>query len=101
MSLFIQGVGVVSQIWPNAMTTWAQLLAGNEAPRKLLPDGVNGREYYYVPVPEKFIAEAGRQPRLRRSGVLSLMGAAGAYEALADAGFPPDAQLGTRCAVMS
>src|SRR3984893_18247411 len=100
MSLFIQGVGVVSQIWPNAMTTWAQLLAGNEAPRKLLPDGVNGREYYYVPVPEKFIAEAGRQPRLRRSGVLSLMGAAAAYDALAEAGVLPGAPLGARVTVI-
>ena len=62
MSLFIQGVGAVSPLGPNATTTWAQLLAGNEAPRKPLPNGMNGREYYYVPVPEKFIAEAGRQP---------------------------------------
>jgi 3-oxoacyl-(acyl-carrier-protein) synthase len=100
MSLFIQGVGAVSPLGPNAATTWAQLLAGNEAPRKLLHNGVNGREYYYVPVPEKFIAEAGRQPRLRRSGAISLMGAAAAYDALADAGFQPDAQLGARCAVI-
>jgi 3-oxoacyl-(acyl-carrier-protein) synthase len=100
MSLFIQGVGAVSPLGPDATTTWAQLLAGNEAPRKLLPNGVNGRDYYYVPVPEKFIAEAGRQPRLRRSGALSLMGAAAAYDALADAGFQPDAQLGARCAVI-
>jgi 3-oxoacyl-(acyl-carrier-protein) synthase len=100
MSLFVQGVGAVSPLGPNATTTWALLLAGNEAPRKLLPNGVNGREYYYVPVPEKFIAEAGRQPRLRRSGAISLMGAAAAYDALADAGFQPDTQLGTRCAVI-
>jgi 3-oxoacyl-[acyl-carrier-protein] synthase II len=100
MSLFIQGVGAVSPLGPNAATTWAQLLAGNEAPRKPLPNGVSGREYYYVPVPEKFIAEASRQPRLRRSGALSLMGAAAAYDALADAGFQPGAQIGARCAVI-
>jgi 3-oxoacyl-(acyl-carrier-protein) synthase len=100
MSLFIQGVGAVSPLGPNAATTWAQLVAGNEAPRKPLPNGVKDREYYYVPVPEKFIAEAARQPRLRRSGTLSLMGAAAAYDALADAGFEPDAQFGARCAVI-
>ncbi len=44
MSLFIQGVGAVSPLGPNATTTWAQLLAGNEAPRKTLPNGMNGRE---------------------------------------------------------
>ena len=100
MSLFVQGVGAVSPLGPNAATTWAQLVAGNEAPRKPLRNGVTGREYYYVPVPEKFIAEAGRQPRLRRSGALSLMGAAAAYDALADAGFQPEVQLGARCAVV-
>jgi 3-oxoacyl-[acyl-carrier-protein] synthase II len=100
MSLFIQGVGAVSPLGPNAATTWAQLVAGNEAPRKPLRNGVAGREYYYVPVPEKFIAEAGRHPRLRRSGTLSLMGAAAAYDALADAGFQPEVQLGARCAVV-
>jgi len=100
MSLFVQGVGAVSPLGPNATTTWAQLVAGNEAPRKPLRNGVTGREYYYVPVPEKFIAEAGRHPRLRRSGALSLMGAAAAYDALADAGFQPEVQLGARCAVV-
>jgi 3-oxoacyl-(acyl-carrier-protein) synthase len=100
MSLFIQGVGAVSALGPNAATTWAQLVAGNEAPRKILPNELSGRKYYYVPVPEKFVAEAGRQPRLRRSGTLSLMGAVAAYDALADAGFQPDAQLGARCAVI-
>jgi 3-oxoacyl-[acyl-carrier-protein] synthase II len=100
MSLFVQGVGAVSPLGPNAATTWAQLVAGNEAPRKPLRNGVTGREYYYVPVPEKFIAEAGRHPRLRRSGTLSLMGAVAAYDALADAGFQPEVQLGARCAVV-
>jgi 3-oxoacyl-(acyl-carrier-protein) synthase len=100
MSLFIQGVGAVSALGPNAATTWAQLVAGNEAPRKLLPNGADNREYYYVPVPEKFVVEAARQPRLRRSGTLSLMGAVAAYDALADAGYQPDAQLGARCAVV-
>jgi 3-oxoacyl-(acyl-carrier-protein) synthase len=100
MSLFIQGVGAVSALGPNAATTWAQLVAGNEAPRKLLPNKASGREYYYVPVPEKFVVEAGRQPRLRRSGAISLMGAVAAFDALADAGFHPDAQLGARCAVI-
>jgi 3-oxoacyl-(acyl-carrier-protein) synthase len=100
MSLFIQGVGAVSALGPNAAATWAQLVVGNEAPRKALPNGAVDREYYYVPVPEKFVVEAGRQPRLRRSGTLSLMGAVAAYDALADAGFPPEAQLGGRCAVI-
>ncbi len=100
MTVFIQGVGAVSPLGPNAATTWAQLVAGNEAPRKTLPNGMADREYYYVPVPEKFVVDAGRQPRLRRSGMLSLMGAAAAYDALADAGIPPGQESGLRCAVI-
>src|SRR5260370_31286111 len=46
------------------------------------------------------MAGAGPHPRLRRSGTLSLMGAAAAYDALADAGFQPEVQLGARCAVV-
>jgi len=45
MSLFVQGVGAVSPLGPNAATTWAQLVAGNEAPRKPLRNGVTGSEY--------------------------------------------------------
>jgi 3-oxoacyl-(acyl-carrier-protein) synthase len=100
MSLFIQGVGTVSPLGPNAATTWAQLVAGNEAPRKPSRNGVANREYYYVPVPEKFIVEASRQPRLRRSGTLSLMGVAAAYDALADAGIEFGAKLEAQCAVI-
>jgi 3-oxoacyl-(acyl-carrier-protein) synthase len=100
MSLFIQGVGAVSPLGPNAATTWAQLVAGNEAPRKPLRNAVANREYSYVPVPEKFIVEASRQPRLRRSGTLSLMGVAAAYDALADAGIELGAKLEAQCAVI-
>src|SRR5260370_10856653 len=46
------------------------------------------------------MAGAGPHPRLRRSGTLSLMGAAAAYDALADAGFRPEVQLGGRFAVV-
>jgi 3-oxoacyl-(acyl-carrier-protein) synthase len=100
MSLFIQGVGAVSPLGPSAATTWVQLVAGNQAPRKRLPNRVADREYFYVPVPEKFVAEAGRQPRLRRSGTISLMGAAAGYDALADAGIQLGEKPGERCALI-
>jgi 3-oxoacyl-(acyl-carrier-protein) synthase len=100
MSLFIQGVGAVSPLGPDAATTWAQLVAGNQAPRKLLPNQLSDRRYDYVPVPEKFVAEAARHPRLRRSGTLSLMGAAAAYDALTDAGLQLDRECGKNCAVI-
>jgi 3-oxoacyl-[acyl-carrier-protein] synthase II len=100
MSLFIQGVGAVSPLGPDAAATWGQLVAGNQAPRRLLPNQLSDRRYEYVPVPEKFVAEAARQPRLRRSGTLSLMGAAAAYDALADAGLQLDRETGKICAVI-
>jgi 3-oxoacyl-(acyl-carrier-protein) synthase len=100
MNLFIQGVGAVSPLGPDAGTTWRQLVAGNHAPRKLLPNQLTGRRYHYVPVPEKFVAEAARQPRLRRSGIISLMGAAAAYDALTDAGIQPGQERAASCAVI-
>jgi 3-oxoacyl-(acyl-carrier-protein) synthase len=53
-----------------------------------LPKGFGGRSYYYGAVPAKFTAAAGRQPRLRRSGEISLLGVSAGLAALADAGIP-------------
>jgi 3-oxoacyl-(acyl-carrier-protein) synthase len=84
----IQGVGAVTPIGADAKQTWDELLQGTEAVRQLLPKGFGGRSYYYGAVPAKFTAAAGRQPRLRRSGEISLLGVSAGLAALADAGIP-------------
>jgi 3-oxoacyl-[acyl-carrier-protein] synthase II len=85
---YIQGVGAVTPLAPNAGQTWDELIRGTEAVRQPLPKGFGGRSYYYSAVPAKFIAAAGRQPRLRRSGEISLLGVTAGLAALADAGIP-------------
>lgn len=84
----IQGVGAVTPIGADAKQTWDELIRGTEAVRQLLPKGFGGRSYYYSAVPVKFTAAAGRQPRLRRSGEISLLGVSAGLAALADAGIP-------------
>lgn len=88
---YIQGVGAVTPVAPNAGQTWDELIRGTEAPRQPLPKGFGGRSYNYSAVPAKFTAAAGRQPRLRRSGEISLLGVTAGLAALADAGIPLEA----------
>jgi 3-oxoacyl-[acyl-carrier-protein] synthase II len=84
----VQGVGAVTPIGADAKQTWDELIRGTEAVRQLLPKGFGGRSYYYSAVPVKFTAAAGRHPRLRRSGEISLLGVSAGLAALADAGIP-------------
>jgi 3-oxoacyl-(acyl-carrier-protein) synthase len=86
LSFSVQGVGAVTPIGATAEETWQELLKGTEAARQPLPKGFEGRSYYYSPVPPKFTGTAGRQPRLRRSGEISLLGVTAGLAALTDAG---------------
>ena len=86
MSSTIVGVGATTPAGPSAAETWRLLMAGHSAPRLPVPKALTGRQYLYCAVPEKFVRNVGRQPRLRRSGLLSLFAAAAAFDALADAG---------------
>ena len=85
---FVQGVGAVTPLAANAAQTWDELVQGTEAARQPLPKGFGGRSYYYSAVPPKFTAAASRQPRLRRSGDISLLAVTAGLAALADAGIP-------------
>jgi len=100
MKFFIQGIGAVTPLGPTSLETWAALCRGQQAPRILLSNPVADRSYFSCPVPGKFVADAARQPRLRRSGVISLLGAAAGFNALADAGLKPDAALSAGTAIV-
>jgi 3-oxoacyl-(acyl-carrier-protein) synthase len=100
MSLFIQGIGAVTPLGPTAIETWLQLCQGQQAPKKLIAHAVTDRNYFSFTVPGKFVSEAARQPRLRRSGPISLLGAAAGFDAFADAGVKPGCGLSNRIAVV-
>ena len=100
MNFFVQGIGAVTPLGPTALETWAAICRGEQAPRKLFANGLAGRSYFSCPVPAKFVADASRQPRLRRSGTISLLGAAAGFDAFADAGLKPDTGVSGRIAVV-
>src|SRR5208282_6868846 len=100
MNFFVQGIGAVTPLGPTALETWAAICRGEQAPRALFANELAGRSYFSCPVPAKFVADASRQPRLRRSGTISLLGAAAGFDALADAGVKPGGGLSDRIAVV-
>jgi 3-oxoacyl-(acyl-carrier-protein) synthase len=89
MNIFIQGIGAVTPLGRTAVEIWDQLCQGHRAPRKLMPGRLGNRTFFCCPVPVEFVSEAARQPRLRRSGTISLLGATAGFGALADAGLKP------------
>jgi 3-oxoacyl-[acyl-carrier-protein] synthase II len=100
MNFFIQGIGAVTPLGPTALETWLQLCQKQQAPRRLMANALADREYFSCTVPVKFISEAARQPRLRRSGTISLLAAAAGFDAFADAGLKPGSGLPDRMAVV-
>jgi 3-oxoacyl-[acyl-carrier-protein] synthase II len=100
MNLFIQGIGAVTPLGPTGQKTWSALCRGEQAPRILFTTGLADRSYFSCPVPGKFVADAARQARLRRSGTISLLGAAAGFDAFADAELKFDSGLSARIAVV-
>jgi 3-oxoacyl-(acyl-carrier-protein) synthase len=100
MKIFVQGLGAVTPLGRSALETWEQLCEGRRAPRQLMTSPLANRDYYWCPVPAKFASEAARQPRLRRSGTVSLLGAAAGFDAFADAGLTPSPGKQARIAVV-
>jgi 3-oxoacyl-[acyl-carrier-protein] synthase II len=100
MSFSIQGIGAVTPLGPTGLETWSALCGGQHALRTRFAKALGDRNYFSCPVPGKFAADAARQPRLRRSGTISLLGAAAGSDAFADAGLRLDSGLGDRMAVV-
>ena len=100
MNIFVQGIGAVTPLGPTRLETWAAIRRGERAPRKLFSNEIAGRKYFSCSVPGSFVSDAARQPRLRRSGTISLLGAAAGFDAMADAGLKPDSKSDNRIAVV-
>jgi 3-oxoacyl-(acyl-carrier-protein) synthase len=100
MKVYVQGVGAVTPLGPSALVTWNQLCQGQRAPRKMMTSRLGNRDYYWCPVPGKYVSEAARHPRLRRSGTVSLLGAAAGFDALADAGLKPSPGMKEEVAIV-
>ena len=100
MKIFVQGVGAATSLGLTARETWKQLCEGQQAPRKIMAGRLGKRNYYGCPIPAKFVSEAARHPRLRRSSTVSLLGAAAGFGAFADAGLQPAPEIKERTAIV-
>jgi 3-oxoacyl-(acyl-carrier-protein) synthase len=89
MSFSIEAVGAVTPLGPTSEATWQALCEGQMATRSPLSGALREPPYLCCSVPAKYLNEAARFPRLRRSSSISLMGVTAAQEALSSA-IPPD-----------
>jgi 3-oxoacyl-(acyl-carrier-protein) synthase len=100
MKFFVQGVGAVTALGPTAKETWNALCLGKKAAVNSMPNDLGGRCYPYFSVPPKFVSEAAGQPRVRRSGMISLLGATASFDALADCGLKAGSNAMEKVAVV-
>jgi 3-oxoacyl-(acyl-carrier-protein) synthase len=85
MTYFVEQVGCVTPLGPNADSTWRALYEGQSAARVPLSEPLGNRRYFCCSLPAKFVNDVAKLPRLRRSSTISLMGVAAAQAALAGA----------------
>ncbi|MBV8588302.1 MAG: hypothetical protein JO308_18610 [Verrucomicrobia bacterium] len=86
MNAFVQGFGAITPLGGSIGSTWTALCDGTRAHLEPIPNALRDRQFWYAPVPGKFVRDVGREPRLRRSGHLSLLAVQSAREALHSAG---------------
>ena len=86
MSAHIAGIGCVTPLGGDLDTIWRRIAAGERAAVVEVVNPETGRKLAAAPVPAEFTAHLAREPRLRRSSAISLLGAAAGKSAMADCG---------------
>ena len=101
MSLRLAGLGWVTPLGSGLDEVWGKLRAGEEAAPGVVQSSLGGRKDYAVfNVPADAIAEAARQPRLRRSSAISRFAVVAGLSALRDAGVALDEASAARTALI-
>ena len=101
MSLRLAGLGWVTPLGSALDEVWDKLRAGEEAAPSPVQSSLGGRKDYAVfAVPPAAIAEAARQPRLRRSSAISRFAVVAGLSALRDAGVALDEASAARTALI-
>ncbi|MGI8432497.1 MAG: beta-ketoacyl synthase N-terminal-like domain-containing protein [Chthoniobacterales bacterium] len=85
MSTHLAGLGWVTPLGSDLLGVWEKLRAGESAPVSSLGKSWNATEAVAMRVPAEAIAEAARQPRLRRSSAISRFAVVAGQAALRDA----------------
>ncbi|MGI8889494.1 MAG: beta-ketoacyl synthase N-terminal-like domain-containing protein [Chthoniobacterales bacterium] len=101
MSLCLAGLGWVTPLGSGLEEVWEKLLAGDKAVATPVEKSLGEGPFYSVfPVPPETIAEAARQPRLRRSSAISRYAVVAGLNALRDAGVELDEESASRTALI-
>jgi 3-oxoacyl-(acyl-carrier-protein) synthase len=100
MSAHVAGLGWVTPLGSTLEGVWEKLLAGESAVASSLGKSLGGKEALAYRVPGEAIAEAARQPRLRRSSAISRFAVVAGLAALRDAAIEMDAAAAARTALV-
>lgn len=100
MKLFFAGLGWVTPLGSTLDGVWEKLRAGESATATSLGDGAGEKSALAFRVPPEAVAEAARQPRLRRSSAISRFAVVAGLAALRDAGLELDAASAARTALV-
>ncbi len=101
MSLRLAGLGWVTPFGSSLDEVWARLLAGETAEPSPVHSSLGGRRDRSVfAVPSAALAEAARQPRLRRASAISRFAIVAGLEALRNAGIALDEASAARTALI-
>ena len=101
MSLRLAGLGWVTPLGSGLEEVWAKLRAGEEAEASTVSGSLGGqKEYRVFAVPPAAIAEAARQPRLRRASAISRFAVVAGLSALRDAGLELNETSAARSALV-
>ena len=96
----ISGLGWVTPLGSDLAGVWEKLRAGASAPVSSLGKSWSATEAVAMRVPADAIAEAARQPRLRRSSAISRFAVVAGLAALRDAGLTLDPAAAARTALV-
>lgn len=100
MSLSLSGLGWVTPLGSMLDEVWKKLRAGKSATASLFGEGAGEKRALAFRVPPEAVAEAARQPRLRRSSAISRFAVVAGLAALRDAGLELDAASAARTALV-
>jgi len=96
----IRGMGWVTPLGADLEETWQRVARGERAEPREIENLHTKRKHFFIPVPPKLTEALGRNPRLRRSSVISYLAAAAGLSALENAGIKMTPELAERTAVI-
>lgn len=100
MSAFIKGMGWITPLGSGLDEVWEKIEAGEKAVPQEISSSHSIKKHLACTVPSKTVEALGRNPRLRRSSVITYYSVASALAALDHAGIVMTPEIAARTAVV-